>query len=135
MAADKEFLTYNQQMKKLRDKKKIDCGNTKDKTTLVRMGYFNLVNGYKEPFICGKDNNGNHIYIANTSLKALYALKKFDDVIAWKDSPAFGDFTQLPVESFNRISCINELLVFFSLLSPIGYKYRKKKCGKRYNKS
>ena len=35
MAADKEFLTYNQQMKKLRDKKKIDCGNTKDKTTLV----------------------------------------------------------------------------------------------------
>ena len=33
MAADKEFLTYNQQMKKLRDKKKIDCGNTKDKTT------------------------------------------------------------------------------------------------------
>lgn len=79
MAADKEFLTYNQQMKKLRDKKKIDCGNTKDKTTLVRMGYFNLVNGYKEPFICGKDNNGNHIYIANTSLKALYALKKFDD--------------------------------------------------------
>lgn len=54
MAADKEFLTYNQQMKKLRDKKKIDCGNTKDKTTLVRMGYFNLVNGYKEPFICGK---------------------------------------------------------------------------------
>ena len=68
MAADKEFLTYNQQMKKLRDKKKIDCGNTKDKTTLVRMGYFNLVNGYKEPFICGKDNNGNHIYIANTSL-------------------------------------------------------------------
>ena len=79
MAADKEFLTYNQQMKKLRDKKKIDCVNTKDKTTLVRMGYFNLVNGYKEPFICGKDNNGNHIYIANTSLKALYALKKFDD--------------------------------------------------------
>ena len=40
MAVDKEFLTYNQQMKKLRDKKKIDCGNTKDKTTLVRMGIF-----------------------------------------------------------------------------------------------
>lgn len=79
MAVDKEFLTYNQQMKKLRDKKKIDCGNTKDKTTLVRMGYFNLINGYKEPFICGKDTNGNHIYIANTSLEGLYALKKFDD--------------------------------------------------------
>lgn len=79
MAEDKEFLTYNQQMKKLREKKKIKCENTKDKTTLVRMGYFNLVNGYKEPFICGKDDKGNHIYIANSSLEALRALKKFDD--------------------------------------------------------
>ena len=79
MTSDKEFLTYNQQMKKLRINKKIDCKNTKDKTTLVRMGYFNLVNGYKEPFICGKDLNGNHIYIANTTLDSLYALKKFDD--------------------------------------------------------
>ena len=43
MAADKEFLTYNQQMKKLRDKKKIDCGNTKDKTTLVRMRPFQVL--------------------------------------------------------------------------------------------
>ena len=51
MAADKEFLTYNQQMKKLRDKKKIDCGNTKDKTTLVRMGYFNLVNETVSSFV------------------------------------------------------------------------------------
>ena len=68
MAADKEFLTYNQQMKKLRDKKKIDCGNTKDKTTLVRMGYFNLVNGYKEPFICGKDNNGYNGSVVKTKI-------------------------------------------------------------------
>ena len=28
-----------------------------------------------------------------------------EDVIAWKDGLAFGDFTQLPVESFNRIPC------------------------------
>ncbi len=66
-------------MKKLRDKKKIICENTKDKTILVRMGYFNLVNGYKEPFICGNDSNGKHIYIAGTSLESFYALKKFDD--------------------------------------------------------
>ena len=104
MAADKEFLTYNQQMKKLRDKKKIDCGNTKDKTTLVRMGYFNLVNGYKEPFICGKDNNGNHIYIANTSLKALYALNNFDEytmLYAGRLSPYIG-FTEDEVRSEER---------------------------------
>jgi abortive infection bacteriophage resistance protein len=79
MAPDKEFLTYNQQMKKLRSNKKIECENTRDKTILVRMGYFNLINGYKEPFICGKDIEGNHIYIPNTSLNAIYSLKKFDD--------------------------------------------------------
>ena len=74
MAADKEFLTYNQQMKKLRNNFTVLWNGF-----IPTIFYFNLVNGYKEPFICGKDNNGNHIYIANTSLKALYALKKFDD--------------------------------------------------------
>lgn len=79
MASDKNFLTYNQQMKKLRKDKNISCKNTTDKTTLVKMGYFNLVNGYKEPFICGRTSDDKHIYIANTSLESLYVLKKFDD--------------------------------------------------------
>ena len=79
MPSDKTFLTYNQQMKKLRIDKNIDCNNTPDKTLLVKSGYFNLVNGYKEPFTCGLDANGNHIYLPNTNIKGLYNLKKFDD--------------------------------------------------------
>ena len=48
MSEEKVFLTYNQQLKKLRNNKKITCNNsTKDKEILVRMGYFNIVNGYK----------------------------------------------------------------------------------------
>lgn len=77
---DKDFLTYNQQMRRLRDKKHIVCEGTKDKSILARLGYFNLVNGYKTPFVCGNNPaTGKHIYISGTSLDHFYALKCFDD--------------------------------------------------------
>jgi abortive infection bacteriophage resistance protein len=79
MSDDKNFITYNQQMRKLRNDKHIDCSGSKDKQILVRMGYFNIVNGYKTPFTCGVDANGDHVYLPNTSLEHLYKLKKFDD--------------------------------------------------------
>ncbi len=49
MANDKSFLTYNQQMKKLRTDKGIVCNGTPHKISLVRSGYFNMINGYKMP--------------------------------------------------------------------------------------
>lgn len=76
---DKNFLTYNQQMKHLRDDKKILCTGTPDKTILCRYGYFNLVNGYKDPFVVNKDPNGNHIYYAGTDIKHMNHVKDFDD--------------------------------------------------------
>lgn len=79
MADDKNFITYNQQMRKLRNDKHINCSGSGDKRILVRMGYFNIVNGYKIPFTCGTDNVGSHVYLPNTSLEHLYQLKKFDD--------------------------------------------------------
>ncbi len=79
MNDDKFFLTYNQQMRKLRNDKKITCQGSSDKKILVRAGYFNLVNGYKNPFVSGTDANGNHTYITNTSINQLQAVKKFDD--------------------------------------------------------
>ena len=79
MATNKSFLTYNQQMKKIRTDKKINCSGTQHKISLVRSGYFNMINGYKMPFTCGIDNNGNHIYFPNTSLNQINMLKKFDE--------------------------------------------------------
>lgn len=76
---DKDFLTYNQQMKHLRNNKKISCNGTSDKMLLCRYGYFNLINGYKDPFITGKDTHGNHIYYENTDIKHLNSVKEFDD--------------------------------------------------------
>ena len=77
--ADKDFLTYNQQMRLLRDRKHVDCEGSRDKTLLVRNGYFNLINGYKTPFTCGTDASGNHVYLPNTSIDHFYYLKLFDD--------------------------------------------------------
>lgn len=47
MPEDKLFLTYNQQMRKLRNNKQILCNGSSHKKILVRAGYFNIVNGYK----------------------------------------------------------------------------------------
>lgn len=77
--SQKDFLTHNQQMKRLRDVKKIACSGSADKEILCRLGYFNLVNGYKNAFVAGKDGQGNHIYYHGTSVQELYALKQFDD--------------------------------------------------------
>ncbi len=79
MADDKNFITYNQQMQKLRNDKHINCSGSKDKNILIRAGYFNIVNGYKLPFTCGTDLTGAHVYLPDTSLEHLYELKKFDD--------------------------------------------------------
>ena len=79
MGDDKNFLTYNQQMRKLRNDKKITCEGSSGKKILVRAGYFNLVNGYKNPFISGTNADGKHTYISNTSINQLQAVKKFDD--------------------------------------------------------
>ncbi len=47
MLDDKDFLTYNQQMRKLRNDKHINCQGSAHKKILIRSGYFNIVNGYK----------------------------------------------------------------------------------------
>ena len=66
-------------MKHLRNHKKIDCHDVDHKRILVRTGYFNLINGYKNPFICGQTVEGEHIYIRGTSIDHLYEVKCFDD--------------------------------------------------------
>lgn len=78
---DKIFLTYNQQMKKLRKDKNIICNGSSHKRILIRAGYFNIINGYKNPFTCGVDPEGNHIYIPDTSIDQIYQVKLFDDFL------------------------------------------------------
>ncbi len=76
---EKPFLTFNSQMKYLRDKKKIECYGSNHKTFLIKYGYFNLINAYKFPFVKGFDTDGDHIYIGGTSIEHFVLLKQFDD--------------------------------------------------------
>lgn len=76
---DKYFLTYNQQMKKLRNDKSIKCEGSNHKKILIRAGYFNIVNGYKQPFVSGQDATGKHMYISGTSIDQLHAVKRFNE--------------------------------------------------------
>lgn len=66
-------------MKLLRSKKNIVCAETPNKSILVRSGYFNIINGYKNPFVSSVNENGEHIYIPDTSIDQIYCVKLFDE--------------------------------------------------------
>lgn len=67
---NKPFLDYKAQIRRLTEKG-ISCNTPEEKKILIRKGYFNLINGYKKPFVMSK-NNGEHSYITNTSVDKLY---------------------------------------------------------------
>ena len=77
MSTEKQFFTYKGQIEELQNKG-IICSED-DIHLLVKHGYFNLVNGYREPFFNGKDQNGNRLYLAGTSLQQISLVKEFDD--------------------------------------------------------
>lgn len=80
---NKEFLTYNMQMRALRDTKNIICSGSDDKQILVRSGYFNIINGYKTPFVTSTSDDNIHTYIKNTSLQQIKAVKIFDEKLKY----------------------------------------------------
>ncbi|MDE6386298.1 MAG: Abi family protein [Lachnospiraceae bacterium] len=73
---DKPFLTYEQQLKKLKSKG-LTIDNDDDAIELLkRHSYFALISGYKNPF---KAKQG--IYKPHTSLADIYSLYTFDDTL------------------------------------------------------
>ena len=71
---DKRFLTYEEQVQKLSEKK-LEIADKQELIELLKKySYFNLINGYKAPFK-GKDGN----YKKRTSIKDIYSLYVFDE--------------------------------------------------------
>ena len=71
----KPFLTYDQQLDKLQNEKKLQIHDRATaKEILKNIGYFSLIGGYKTPFI----NPMTRIYQNNTSFEDIYALYQFD---------------------------------------------------------
>ena len=74
----KPFLTYDQQLDKLINEKKLcitDCEKAKE--ILKDIGYFSLIGGYKTPFV----NPMTRIYEDNTTFEDIYALYQFDQTL------------------------------------------------------
>lgn len=72
---DKPFMTYEQQIHKLKNEKKLEIADEAYALKLLKEhSYFALISGYKNPF---KAANGN--YKLHTSIQDIYNLYTFDD--------------------------------------------------------
>ena len=75
MAASKEFLTFSQQIKHLKFDKQLDIANEKSAEELLqRIGYFSLIDGYKELFRIPFTKK----YKPGTAFDEIVALYQFD---------------------------------------------------------
>lgn len=71
---DKSFLTYQEQIEKLKNKK-LNIENEEFAiSVLKKLSYFNLINGYKKPF---KDKNDD--YKSDVRFEDILSLYEFDD--------------------------------------------------------
>lgn len=75
---NKRFLTYVEQEDNL-NSKGVSCYNKDERVMIRRLGYFNLVSGYKWPFVSGKDKNGSYLYAKGTTVEQMVRVKSFDD--------------------------------------------------------
>lgn len=71
----KPFMTYDQQIAKLKEKQLIIPDDTKAKEELRRVGYYALITGYKELF----KNPTTRNYRDGTTLDDIVALYHFDE--------------------------------------------------------
>ena len=75
MTCDKPFMTYEQQIKMLRDDKNLEIKDENYAVSLLKQySYFALISGYKAPF---KAKDGK--YKLHVSIEDIYALYCFDD--------------------------------------------------------
>lgn len=76
MLEDKEFTTFEQQIKILKNRKLTFCNVEMANHLLRRFGYYNIINGYKEPFIDIID--GEEVYKKGVSFEQIFSLYCMD---------------------------------------------------------
>lgn len=77
MLTDKNFTTFEKQIEIL-EKRGLNFGNKESALSLLkRFGYYNIINGYKDHYICS-DESGNEIYKENVTFEQIYSLYCLD---------------------------------------------------------
>lgn len=74
----KEFKKFEDQIKYLKDNKKIIISD-KYKSVFQERNYISLINPYKELFAFGKKKDGKHIYVKEIDFEEILSLVKIDD--------------------------------------------------------
>lgn len=117
MPVKKPFLTYDQQISKLRDEKGLVIPNEAHaKDILTQIGYFTLINGYKAPFknlVTGQYKNGTvfedieNLYYFDEALRELffkYLLKveqKLKSHVSYHFSEKYGNSIDAYINLYN----------------------------------
>ena len=73
---EKKYLTIDEQICLLKDKKLLFKSEKEAKKALQEIGYYKLINAYRTPFI--EKNNGKNEFIDNVHFEDLYNLYDFD---------------------------------------------------------
>ncbi|MGL5440163.1 MAG: Abi family protein [Filifactoraceae bacterium] len=74
----KRFFTYSEQEEYL-NSKGIRCSSKEEKIIIRRLGYFNLLSGYKWPFVKDTTNKESYVYAKGTTVEQIAKVKAFDD--------------------------------------------------------
>lgn len=135
---DKPFLTFDEQINKLRDDYKLKIPNYNNAILLLKdISYYDLINGYKNCFMKDKEYNGTltieDLYyflkydknIQNILLKyALYVENKFKNILAYVLSSNYG----VEVDNYlNPKNFRNNGYKINATIKEIKYKIKNKK--------
>lgn len=75
---EKTFSTTNAQMRKLRTRGMIITNGSRTKHIIEMENYYNLINGYKYPFLEHSYQGDDEQYLTGTTFEEIYALYLFD---------------------------------------------------------
>lgn len=114
----KEFKTYNKQLRILRSRGVKITNGSKAKRILENENYYNVINGYKSPFLLKAESE---LYKSNTDFREINALYEFDrniriiylkyllkiennfkSIIAYNFSEKYGYDNYLKIENFEN---------------------------------
>lgn len=75
---EKTFSTTNAQLRKLRTRGLVIVNGGKAKRIIEMENYYNLINGYKQPFLDRSYNGADEQYLTGTTFEEIYELYLFD---------------------------------------------------------
>lgn len=75
---DKDFTTIERQIEILKERDLQFVSEEMAFKTLQRFGYYSIINGYKDPYICTDGDDDKEKYVEGVTFEQIYSLYRFD---------------------------------------------------------